>query len=105
MYIRKGDTVVVLSGADSGKSGRVIAVFPKKGTVLVERVRLVKRHTKPGKMNRQGGIVQMENPVSVANLMLFCLKCEKGVRIGMKMLEGGARMRVCRACGQEVEVK
>ena len=102
--IRKNDFVVVTTGKDAGKKGRVIKVFPKEGRALVEGINFVKKHSRPRQVDRRGGIIQKEMPVSIANLMLFCLKCEKGVRIGMRVTDSGQRIRICRSCGSEIEV-
>jgi large subunit ribosomal protein L24 len=104
MYIRKGDTVVVLSGADLGKSGRVIAVFPKKGTVLVERVRLVKRHTKPGrKGNQQGGIVERELPIRACKVGLMDPKTHKPTRVRREQAADGTSVRIAVRSGTVIE--
>jgi large subunit ribosomal protein L24 len=104
MYIRKGDTVVVLSGADAGKSGRVIAAFPKKGTVLVERVRLVKRHTKPGrKGNQQGGIVERELPIRVSKVSLIDPKTHKPTRVRREYAADGTSVRIAVGSGSVIE--
>jgi len=102
--IRKNDFVIVTTGKDAGKKGRVIKVFPDSGRALVEGINFVKKHSRPRQVDRRGGIIQMEKPISVANLMLFCLKCEKGVRIGVRVMDNGERIRVCRSCGNEIEV-
>jgi large subunit ribosomal protein L24 len=104
MYIRKGDNVVVLSGADAGKSGRVIAVFPKKGTVLVERVRLVKRHTKPGrKGNTQGGIVERELPIRACKVAIMDPKTHKPTRVRRETAADGTVVRVAVGSGTVIE--
>jgi large subunit ribosomal protein L24 len=104
MHIRKGDTVVVRSGADAGKSGRVIAVYPKKGTVIVERVRLVKRHTKPGrKGNAQGGIVERELPIRVCKLGLMDPRTHKPTRVRREYAADGTIVRVAVRSGNVIE--
>jgi large subunit ribosomal protein L24 len=104
MNIRKGDTVVVLSGSDIGKSGRVIAVYPKKGTVIVERVRLAKRHTKPGrKQNMQGGIVERELPIRACKVGLMDPKTHKATRVRREFAADGAAVRVAVRSGNVIE--
>jgi large subunit ribosomal protein L24 len=100
--IRKGDTVVVLAGKSQGKQGKVIKVIHKKDRVLVERVNLIKKHQKPTQTS-QGGIVEKEASIHASNVALFCPKCKKGVRIGYKSHDGGAKVRVCRRCGEELD--
>lgn len=102
--IKKGDTVVVLTGKNAGKRGKVIKMLTKKDRVLVERVNMIKRHQKPTK-NAQGGIMEKEAGIDVSNVALFCTKCNKGVRIGYKMHDDGAKVRVCKSCGEELETK
>jgi len=104
MNIRKGDTVVVLSGAEKGKTGRVLTVFPKKGTVLVERVRLIKRHTKPGrKQNMQGGIVERELPLPIGKVALIDPKSHKATRVRQEFQSDGSKVRVASRSGEVIE--
>ena len=104
MNIRKGDTVVVLSGAEKGKTGRVLTVYPKKGTVLVERIRLVKRHTKPGrKQNMQGGIVERELPLPLSKVALKDPKSDKPTRVRSEIQTDGSKVRVAVRSGAVVE--
>jgi large subunit ribosomal protein L24 len=100
--IRKGDTVVVLAGKDGGRQGQVIRILGKKDRVLVERVNLVKRHTKPTQTS-QGGIVEKEASIHTSNVALHCPKCSKGVKVGYKFHDDGAKVRVCRNCGEELD--
>ncbi|MEW6774795.1 MAG: 50S ribosomal protein L24 [Bdellovibrionota bacterium] len=99
LNIRKGDEVIVLRGADRGKKGKVLRVLPKKERLVVEKVRLVKRHTRPNQQNPQGGIIEKEAPIHVSNVML--LDPEKGVatRVGHEVLEDGSRVRIARKSG------
>jgi len=91
--VRKNDTVQVISGDFSGKTGRVVKVFPDKNRALVEGLNIVKRHTKPNRKTQQGGIVQKEAPIHLSNLMLICPKTGKPTRTGVSILEGGKRVR------------
>ena len=102
MYIRKGDVVVVKAGKDLGKTGKVLTVFPGKDRAVVEKINIVKKHQKPTQQNQEGGIIEVENPLHVSNLMLLCGKCGKGVRVGRKVLEDGKKVRVCKSCGEEI---
>jgi large subunit ribosomal protein L24 len=100
--IKKGDTVVILGGKSQGKQGKVMKVIHKKDRVLVERVNLIKKHQKPTQTS-QGGIVEKEASIHASNVALFCPKCKKGVRIGFKFHDDGAKVRVCRRCGEELD--
>ena len=101
--IRKDDTVVVLSGDEKGKRGRVLAIHPKKEKVLVEKINIIKRHMKPSKKYSQGGIIEKEATIHRSNVMLVCLKCDKPTKVGYKILEGGTKLRVCKKCGEVFE--
>ncbi|MBI5379332.1 MAG: 50S ribosomal protein L24 [Nitrospirae bacterium] len=103
VHIKKNDSVLVLSGKDRGKRGRVLAVSPKKGTALVERLNLIKRHTRPNPRQKQGGIIEKEGPLSVSKLMLICPRCDRPTRIRRQGLENDKRVRACRACGETVD--
>ena len=102
-HVRKGDTVVVIAGKDRGKSGKVLGVFRLDGKVTVERINIIKRHTKPTQQNRQGGILEREAPIHLSNVMLYCSTCQKPTRVGTKTLTDGSRVRVCRKCMQPIE--
>ena len=104
LRIRKNDTVVVISGKDRGKRGRVIEVMPKAGRVRVEGVNKVKRHTRPNpQKNVKGGIVERENPVHVSNVALVDPKTEKPTRIKMTVLGDGSRSRVAKRSGMAID--
>lgn len=100
VHVRKNDKVVVISGKDKGKIGEVLKVNPKKGTVVVKDVNIVKKHQKPNRENMQGGIVEREVAINSAKVMLYCGKCKKSTRISHKLLEDGAKVRVCKKCGE-----
>jgi large subunit ribosomal protein L24 len=91
--LKKNDTVQVMAGEFSGKTGRIIKVFPDKGRALIEGLNMVKRHTKPNRKNQQGGIVQKEAPIHLSNLLLVCPKTGKPTRTGVSVLEDGKRVR------------
>lgn len=99
MHIRRDDTVVVITGKDKGKKGKVLVVVPSKNRVIVEGVNIVSRHTRPTGQANQGGIIKKEAPIDASNVMLYCSKCDKGVRVGIKLLENGEKARVCKKCG------
>lgn len=104
-YLKVNDQVEVQAGKDKGRVGKVIKVYPKTGRALVERINMIKRHTKPTAANQQGQIVEKEAPIHVSNLMLVCPKCTKTVRIGRKSLDDGSKVRVCKSCAENVETK
>jgi large subunit ribosomal protein L24 len=93
LRLKKNDTVQVMAGEFSGKTGRIIKVFPDKGRALVEGLNMVKRHTKPNRKNQQGGIVQKEAPIHLSNMLLVCPKTGKPTRTGVNVLEDGKRVR------------
>jgi large subunit ribosomal protein L24 len=102
--IRKNDNVVVLTGRDRGKRGRVLRVLPNKARVIVEGVNFIKRHTKANpQRNVKGGIVEREAAVHASNVQLVCPECGAPTRIGHKRLEDGHRVRVCRKCNGVVD--
>ena len=100
MHVHREDTVVVLAGKDRGKKGRVIRVLIKADKVLVEKVNMVKRHTRPNQELPQGGIVEKEAPIHVSNLQVICSKCGKPTRIAHKTLASGQKSRSCKKCGE-----
>lgn len=100
LRIRKNDTVIVISGKDKGKRGRVIEVMPKVARVRVEGVNRIKRHTKPNpQKNVKGGIVERENPVHVSTVALIDPKSDEPTRVGMKVMADGSRLRVAMRSG------
>lgn len=101
--IKKNDMVMVTKGKEKGKSGKVLRVYPEKQKVVVEKLNFIKRHVRPNQQMRQGGIVEKEAPLPVANLMVLCPKCNKPVRIGKKQLEDGKKVRVCTKCGDVLD--
>lgn len=100
MNIVKNDTVLVLTGKDKGKTGRVLAVFPKEERVIVEGVNFIYRHTRPSQKNPQGGRVEKEAPIHVSNTMVICGKCSKPTRVGYKILANGEKERYCKKCDE-----
>ncbi|MFY9416651.1 MAG: 50S ribosomal protein L24, partial [bacterium] len=102
LKIKKGDTVLVLAGKDKGEKGKVLQVIPSKRRVIVEGVNLVKKHTRATPQMPQGGIVTMEAPIHVSNVMLVCTKCGKPTRTGAKVLADGKKVRVCKRCEEVI---
>ena len=102
MNIRKGDTIVVLSGKDKGKQGKVLKCDPQGGKVIVEGVNVAMKHRKPRKQGEEGGIVKMETPIYACKVMLVCPKCGKPTRPAFRFLDDGSKARVCRKCGETI---
>ena len=102
-HIRRDDKVKVLTGKDRGKIGKVLKVIRKENRVVVENINKVKRHQKPNFKNPQGGIVEAEAPIHLSNVQLMCNHCLNPVRIKMKVLEDGKKVRVCRKCNETIE--
>jgi len=101
--LKKNDTVLIITGDEKGKKGRVLGVDPEKNRLLVERLNMIKKHMKPSKKYSQGGIIEKEAPVHMSNVMLVCPKCSKPTRIGNSILENGKKIRSCRKCGEVVD--
>lgn len=101
--VKKGDQVMVISGKESGKSGRVLSVDSKDHTLLVEKLNIIKRHTKPSQRYREGGIIERENPIDISKVMVVCGSCGKPARLGMKIIDTGKRLRYCKKCGEIVD--
>lgn len=100
--LRKDDTVMIIAGRERGKTGKVLRVLPDENRVVVERLNMVKRHTKPRGVQTPGGIVEKEAPLHVSNVMPLCARCNKPVRVRHKRLEDGHAVRVCRRCGDQL---
>jgi len=100
MHIRKNDTVVVLSGKYKGRRARVLRVYPKEQRVVVEGVNIIKRHTKAGTRNQQGGIVEREAPIHISKVMPWCEAAGRPSKIIMRRLEDGSRVRVYKVNGE-----
>ena len=98
--VKKNDKVVVLTGKEKGKIGSVLKVDVNKGRVIVEKINMVKKHSRPGGSTAQGGIVEKEAPIRMSNVMLVCNKCAEPTRIGKRKLEDGSKVRVCKKCDQ-----
>ena len=103
MQIRKNDSVMVITGRERGKTGKVLRVLPEKGALIIERVNLVKRHSKPRGPQQPGGIVEKEASIHASNIMIMCDKCNAPVRIGHKQLGDGKKIRICRRCGEALD--
>ena len=97
--IRKNDTVIVQTGRDRGKRGRVLRILPEKNRLIVEGVNMIKRHTRPNpQRNIKGGIVEREGALHASNVQLVCPECGAATRVGRRTLEDGRKVRICRKC-------
>ena len=102
-YLKLNDKVEVIAGKDKGRVGKIIQVYSDLNKAKVEKINIVKRHVKPNMQNQQGGIMDMEAPIHVSNLMLICSKCAKTVRVKKQLLDDGTKVRVCKKCGESIE--
>lgn len=103
LSVHKNDLVMVIAGKDKGKRGKVLSVVPETGAVVVERINIVKRHSRPGGKTPHGGIVEKEAPLHVSNVMVVCSRCDRPVRTGRSFLADGRKVRVCKQCGEAMD--
>jgi len=101
MKIKKGDTVLIISGKDKGKKAKVLESFPKQGKISVEGVNIVKKHRRPKTEKEKGQVIEIIKPINVSNVKLMCPKCNKAVRVGYRLTEKG-KYRICKKCEQEI---
>ncbi|MFO7995795.1 MAG: 50S ribosomal protein L24 [Dehalococcoidia bacterium] len=103
MKIRKNDTVIIIAGKDRGKSGKVRRAFPKEDRVVVEGLNMIKRHSRARRATRQAGIIELEAPIHLSNVMLLCDKCGKPTRVSFRFLADGKRVRICNSCQEVID--
>jgi large subunit ribosomal protein L24 len=101
--IRRNDTVVVIAGKDKGKKGKVRKVIPGESRIIVEGLNMIKRHSRTRGAARQAGIIELEAPVHCSNVMIFCDKCGKPTRVGLRSNEDGRKVRYCRSCNEGID--
>ncbi|MBU0991761.1 MAG: 50S ribosomal protein L24 [Proteobacteria bacterium] len=101
--IKKDDKVKIIAGKDNGKIGKVLKVIKKKNRMVVENINMIKLHQKPNMNNRQGGIVDKEAPIHSSNVMLMCGHCVSPVRVKVKLLEDGKKVRICKKCNEQID--
>jgi large subunit ribosomal protein L24 len=101
--LKKDDTVIVIAGRERGKTGKVLRVLPEENRVLIERVNMMKRHSKPRGVQQPGGLVEREASVHLSNVLPICARCNKPTRIGHRRLSDGKPQRVCKRCGEPLE--
>ena len=102
MHVKTNDTIIVLSGRDKGKQGKVMSADPKSGKVVVEGISVAKRHKKPRKQGEPGGIITMETPIYASKVMRVCPKCDKPTKPAHKFEDDGTKVRVCKKCGADI---
>jgi large subunit ribosomal protein L24 len=100
--IRKNDLVMVIAGRERGKTGKVLLMLPDRGKATVERLNVVKRHSKPRGAASPGGIVEKEAPIDISNLMFFCEHCNAPTRVGVRVAADGGKSRICRSCHETI---
>lgn len=100
VHVKNGDTVIIISGKDRGKKGKVMAVSPKEGKVIVENANFVQKHVKPRKMGEAGGIIKAESAIYACKVQVFCSHCNKPTRVGHKTTKDGKKERICVKCGE-----
>ncbi len=101
MKIKKGDTVLIISGKDKGKKAKVLESFPEQNKVLIEGINLVRRHRKPRREKEKGQIVELPKPIDLSNVKLVCPKCGQPTRVGYRLTDKG-KYRICKKCHQEI---
>ena len=100
VHVKTGDTVIVLSGKDKGKKGKVLAVSPKEGKVIVEKINIVSKHIKPRRMGEPGGIIKAEGAMYASKVQIVCPRCKQPTRVGHKIYDDGTKSRICVKCGE-----
>jgi len=103
LTIKKNDTVVVMTGKEKGKKGRVLTVNPSKESLLIEKINMIKKHMKPTRKYAQGGIIEKEAPIHISNVMAVCNKCAEPTRIGSRLLADGTKVRMCKKCKEPMD--
>ncbi len=103
LNLKKEDTILVLTGKEKGKKGRVLRIDREKNRVVAEQINIIKKHMKPNRQHTQGGIIDMEAPIHISNVMLICTRCSKPTRIGNVKLESGKKVRVCKKCKEVMD--
>jgi large subunit ribosomal protein L24 len=103
MKIRKNDTVIIITGKDRGKKGKVRLALPDKDRVIVEGLNMIKRHSRARRAARQAGIIELEAPIHVSNVMLLCDKCGKPTRVSFRFLTDGKKVRICNSCREVID--
>lgn len=103
MNIRKNDTVLVISGKDKGKKGKVRFAYPRDETLIIEGINFIKKHARATRQARQAGVIELEAPVHISKVMFLCERCNHPTRIGIHFLEDGKKVRFCKACQEVID--
>ncbi|VAX31243.1 LSU ribosomal protein L24p (L26e) [hydrothermal vent metagenome] len=103
LKIKKSDKVIVISGKEKGKQGRILSIMTKKNRVIIERVNMIKRHMKPSRQYSQGGIIEKEGALHISKIMLVCPRCQKPSRISNHILDDGRKVRLCKRCKEVID--
>lgn len=103
MHVKKGDKVRIIAGKDKGKEGEIIRSIPRSNRVVVEKANMVKKAMHPTQQNPQGGIISIEAPLHVSNVMLVCPSCNEATRVSKRINEQGKKVRVCKKCGKDID--
>jgi large subunit ribosomal protein L24 len=101
-HVKKNDLVMVTTGKDKGKTGKILRIIKKKNRLVVEKINIIKKHVKASQKTK-GGIMERESPIHVSNVMIYCEKCSKPVRVGKKILEDGEKVRFCKICEEVID--
>ncbi|MGC9322323.1 MAG: 50S ribosomal protein L24 [Kosmotogaceae bacterium] len=101
--VKREDTVMVISGKDRGKKGKVLKTIPSENKIIVEGVNFTKKHQRPTNQYREGGIIERESPIYVSKVMVVCPNCDKPTRVAHKILENGEKVRSCKKCGEIID--
>jgi large subunit ribosomal protein L24 len=102
-HVRRGDTVGVIAGRERGKRGKVLRVLHEKGRVLVENLNMIKKHQRPTQKVRQGGVIEREGPLPIANVLLVCPRCDRPVRHRIRVLGDARKQRICVRCAESID--
>lgn len=103
MRVKTGDKVVIISGKDIGKTGKILKSLPKENRVIIEGINMVTKHQKPMGPNEPGGIIEYEGPINASKVMYYCENDDQGVRVGYNTLDNGEKVRVCKKCGEVLD--
>jgi large subunit ribosomal protein L24 len=103
LHVRRDDNVLILTGKDKGKKGKVLKAYPEDGRVVVEGCNIVTRHTKPRGQQKKGGRLKQESPINSSNVMIICGKCHKATRIAHEINQNGDKKRICKKCGATLD--
>lgn len=103
MHVKSGDTVVVISGKDKGKTGKIMKVMPSENRVIVEGLNIITKHKKAGGPTKPGGILKYEGPIDASKIMIYCEKDKTGVRVGYDFKADGKKVRICKKCGEVLD--